>query len=657
MSSVAPVLAANEKIAKEPVKASKFISKAPAELSGKIKAESTKADAIEITKDWSGIRMKADLPKGQDKVEITLSKGAWKDIPNCNGEYFYAHHFLDDGTYDGYQKVYVNKKGDTVFTAEFSETILNGFSGIYQVTLENQDIRDLTIPMPDIDFDSIIVSGTGFVSGQVIGENDSSTYPNWQNITRLYPLNGDVLDYSGNSQHGTNNNAVLTSSYAEFNGTNYISFPTITLDAEKSAMLVEFTPHGYVTGAYSNLNGIIGSNQQFYGYLIQYSNTNIAVESSTNEQYWSAGIGTSPLYTRNNLFVKSSENVQSFYYNGVYKNMGSSPYNLTLSRLSAHANVPFNGTIHSVVMWDIGDFSNSDVIWLYTGHNGTSLQLLNNSFVAYDGNDFITSGNYHSSGLRLVTASDVPVYSDVTITGTFTEDTTLIEETETDGEIFISINHTAGSNASEGNIKYEPTISPLYEMSMNSTNPNASYVYDSGLINISTGALSTGDNYYYNFTAQLTHSTYSVSGYVLDVSDDTPISNARVYSPSLGNVYTNASGYYEYPNVLNGNYTLTAYNSEYIENSTLVEVSGTDLTNQNILLTFYTQDMPDADNWDLVSTLIWIALFIVSIGFIFQVFRNGTFSMIPFDMIIKMLWILIITAIVYILVVYLSDTI
>jgi hypothetical protein len=106
----------------------------------------------------------------------------------------------------------------------------------------------------------------------------------------------------------------------------------------------------------------------------------------------------------------------------------------------------------------------------------------------------------YTTAVEVVTSAETAT-SDVTINGIWTEDTTLISESESDGEVSISINHTAGSNATGGYLEYEPSTDNFtYNLTLDSTNPNASAFIHNQTINISTGEQSAGETDFYNMT-------------------------------------------------------------------------------------------------------------------------------------------------------------
>jgi len=78
---------------------------------------------------------------------------------------------------------------------------------------------------------------------------------------------------------------------------------------------------------------------------------------------------------------------------------------------------------------------------------------------------------------------------------------------------------------------------------------------------------------------------YDISGYVIN-GTGSPIAGVDITNNITGDVdVTNVSGFYNLTGLLNNTYLVTATKAGYVTNSTIVIVSGSDMTNQNITLT------------------------------------------------------------------------
>jgi hypothetical protein len=139
----------------------------------------------------------------------------------------------------------------------------------------------------------------------------------------------------------------------------------------------------------------------------------------------------------------------------------------------------------------------------------STIVRVNETNYAYD--DELTLTDVDSGYLEVF--SSISGTSDVTVTYYFTEDTTLISESESDGEVSISINHTAGGNATGGYLEYDVGSSNFtYNLTLDSTNPNATAEYHNGTISVETGQTFAGVEYLYNFTlSKLTEFNYTVN--------------------------------------------------------------------------------------------------------------------------------------------------
>lgn len=101
------------------------------------------------------------------------------------------------------------------------------------------------------------------------------------------------------------------------------------------------------------------------------------------------------------------------------------------------------------------------------------------------------------------------------------------------------------------------------------------------LFNVSDGYGSTSS---YVATIAVSGETYNISGYVLD-TNNVGIENAHVTNNiNSVNDYTDSSGYYKLSGLENRSYTITASKTGYKDNSITATISGSNLTDQNIIL-------------------------------------------------------------------------
>jgi hypothetical protein len=481
---------------------SKAIDNAPAELAGKIKADSLKASEIKITKDSRGLVMSADLPKGQDEVEITLTPDAIAEIPNCDGEVFYVHRFDDDGNYVSVQEVKVNKEGDTKYVTKFSENILNGFSGYYEVTQTLESGQSLTLPEGAERVD-VSVGGSVPEYAELI-ENNPDIYHGSPLL--IMPMDNATNIVSGAT--ASNYDVIFQNSTAIFNGTtSYLEFPNLNggANTENNTMFVRFVRNSAtIQPLFSTMN----TNAQGYVVYVYNSKINIGARGTSPTTSYKNYVcdTTLAIGTSYRVFVFYSTNAQPVVYvNGVLQtvteSLSSGAYPFTINDGSRTHQIgrgqPFNtnaqffsGTVSTLVYYDyLKDYSD--------------ISILNNLHLGFSGIQ-ISSTPYTGGTLTLSPTTSVEYVAtdglarEVTARAFFTEDTTLIGDAQTAEYQNISIVHTAGNNTTSGLIAYQFNTSYLGTPVLESNNTNATVGKNNTHVTISTGELVEGQTFYYN---------------------------------------------------------------------------------------------------------------------------------------------------------------
>ena len=125
------------------------------------------------------------------------------------------------------------------------------------------------------------------------------------------------------------------------------------------------------------------------------------------------------------------------------------------------------------------------------------------------------------------------------------------------------------------------TITSPYQYT-NSTLPRWENISIRGY-NITTTEYSTWTND--TVYVELPPSVYNISGYVKNGTGSPIVGAYVVENITVKNDNTNASGFYNLSGLLNNTYLVTATKIGYTSNSTVVIISGSDMTNQNITLT------------------------------------------------------------------------
>jgi lysophospholipase L1-like esterase len=245
--------------------------------------------------------------------------------------------------------------------------------------------------------------------------------------------------------------------------------------------------------------------------------------------------------------------------------------------------------------WDINTSYNADGVHLNSVGNGVLAQTIYDELGALSGtvartlpNGTWTAVEDGSATLPTDdTVSSIEVVGDgtydVTTTTSFTEDTTLISESESNGILDISIYKEYVNNATSGYLEYEPvTTNFTHNLSMISDDPNATAITHNQIINVSTGEHSSGDSFYYNFTLSTLESfEYTVNWisksatkavveynssnsnvendfYLEDMSASSTFDLKYSNNTIISNVTSDSSGYLQFEDqyLINGTYTV-----------------------------------------------------------------------------------------------------
>jgi hypothetical protein len=468
---------------------------------GDEKAKSKTDIKLKTEKRQNGLKISAENPgKGsKDKHGILI---AVEDIPNFNYKNVRVEHYDDSGTLDARWIQEVNEVDGYVLIpdVEFSSIIVDGFTGTYTKTINNLNLSTVqSISQESGNVTSAYVSIPGADSSGSVFDNLPSGCIYASNFS------GNSNDYSGNGNNGVDTNMTYLDGWAIFNGIDaYISVtkPYTNYTAKSVFLKVKMNAHdgsyraiydnGYHNSPYGDMIyqrsivdmiGIIQKNDtgvQASASLIEYAPGEVAIIGYT----WEQG---EPVYQYfNNELVFTTPNFEGMLPCDVDVWFGRSrSYSYGIYQLDSA--FIFNKKLNE-----------SERNLLYTEISGTAARTLpNGTWTAVEDGSATLPVDSTVSSIEVVGDGTY----DVTTTTTFTEDTTLISESESNGILDISIYKEYVNNATSGYLEYEPvTTNFTYNLSMASSDPNATAITHNQIINVSTGEHSSGDSFYYNFT-------------------------------------------------------------------------------------------------------------------------------------------------------------
>ena len=454
-------------------------------------------------------------------------------LAGYNGKEVLLYHVNDAGVTDSSRLVPVQSDGTWTYfyDVEFSEVIIDGFVGTWEVTAYNLSVSD------SLNFGQTF-NPSNITSLPVNVTDDASALPKYDYIASLNPVlwaKGDdnANDSSGNLYNGvwTGNELYAIGKYDNcFNmSDNELFFNNVTLNDSFSISFV-LNVVSFSTILHTSLLGI--------GDCITYPST--ATESfnifyhTAGRYYFSVGNDTttqyniydSPNSNETNIWLWTfSNNVLKLYKNNVlvdsdyYYGFASNLSGLYVNKIKDS-----NYNVDNIMIYDF-ELSESERNSLYYDHlqqlriktnsNSTWSTEWNSTAdnpiqVPYADGEFFSLLNFTVP--ETVIQNGITIYDyqstvqfDATATIGYTEDITKITESATAGTYTLNITHAAG-NTGEGYINYTTANSVLLDADfwnsavLTTDNPNATLSSTLPCFNISTGYVPATTEYYYLIT-------------------------------------------------------------------------------------------------------------------------------------------------------------
>lgn len=447
---------------------------------------------------------------------------------------------------------------------------------------------------------------------QAWDENNISTYVNPQNIVGAYSFHGNANDISGNAKHFTVTNGIYTEGGISSNLVNTTVLGPLFADVDRNS---EF--YIYLT---ANWTGQTGT-QRFFE---SSPNTANRIGITASSQRVSFGMWDGSTYykavSRNSvpagiveIYAYNNSTSFSMLVNGNAPDGTSGPSVSSVGMttlLGNEADRRLNGVLKNLIISTVPIDSDTRAFY----RNGFSGIQLNGE--GYTGGTLTLSP---TTSVQYVATDGVAR----TVSGSaeYTDNVTVLDETNDGYYYSVNLSHQAGSTVTSGTIIYDTGRPSLTGMEFSSTNPSATYATEGSLLIISTGALTSGDTYTYSFALP----TYSVSGYVKCDEELNGIEGATVTLNGFS-ATTNATGYYVFPSVTNGTYTVTASKTGYDPASRQITVSGQDVTVDDLCIHFVTPEQVRVRNTISLFMAIGAILgagLMIGAGMVFYTAMNG----------------------------------
>jgi hypothetical protein len=538
---------------------------------------------LKTTKTDKGLKISAiDETKSQKEQEhILLIPVA--DIPNFNGQNVRVMHFNDAGVKDDefvqkVESVVVDGVECVPVQTYMSEVIVDGFTGYYQATYSDINLTDTDISIQNVSGSTVTIDVSGVLpESNQIDENNTADYPD--GAVAIYNFNGNSNDLLGNYNGTDSGNVSYNDSCVYFDDDGYVTIPNIILNDMFSIVATDVVisqPISYIYGQPD-----LSANRL----VLQSVGGNLGVQLSNGTDYETV---ISSSYVADGQPHDISVSVDNtnilFSIDGGFEDKISTMIHKTTtlsdSRLGGFYSGAYTGSMGGLSVYQNVALNMSEIRQLSTGSTGLSVSTDSGQTWTPINSNTITIDTDNVSSLRFLSTEDVTVDS-ITLTQYFTDDVTIIEESEDEDHVYVYANITQSQNATSGSWEYDVSSANFtYNLSMTSTNLNATAEYHNGTISVETGQTFAGVEYLYNFTlSKLTEFNYTVNWisksstkavleynssnpgvendfYLEDMEEDTTFDFKYSNGTVLMNSTSDSSGYLQFDDV-------GGYGSEY----------------------------------------------------------------------------------------------
>jgi hypothetical protein len=471
---------------------------------GDEKAKSKTDIKLKTEKRQNGLKISAENPgKGsKDKHDILI---AVEDIPNFNYKNVRIDHYSDTGTLDARWIQEVNEVDGYVLIpdVEFSSIIVDGFTGTKTEVSFNVNVTDTSFTVTE-NASLLTITLDDVPDGVEIDENDSSTYPS--GAIGIWNFNGNSNDLLG-INNGTDTNITYINGTANFNGidskiiiSNSSIFDSGNVSVHLKAKFPETQSDNYQWIFSKSANNSNNFDMRITSDTLLEFRCSNTVEKKINYNIlnFDNPIVFDCIYRDGNSILY----VDSNYVNSVVTTCGDNGYNLFVGGLSYSDTEQYRVNMQLYELSFFHDLNETGRITLDTGYSGTSAKLGENGEWQPVINGTVTFDNVTAGEtIYLLSADDSVIATSLTKEYVYTQDYTLIEESETTDSVTVQINATAGANMSESQLVYDVASSNFtYNMSISSDNSNVTGTYHNGTVTLDTGLLNFGDSFNYTLT-------------------------------------------------------------------------------------------------------------------------------------------------------------
>jgi len=380
----------------------------------------------------------------------------------------------------------------------FSDVIINGFSGSYSVS-KTVTIGNHTESFNAINATAIVVEVEGVGEYQAWDENNISTYVSVPSLA--VPFNGNATDISPTHYTPSTTNMSYTSDFGIFGGKNsFVSYASSVPTTGNYTYIVRFnttrtTEQCIVAKNYYPTSPIYATTYLSSSVMSAYLRKNYPTYSYSR-------VRTAPAVGKFVVFSCEKSNVLRTSVNGVLGT--STPINTSLDYSNTDvfrigqrmSDLYFKGYMDYFILYP-NTLTPAELMFHVVGFSGSSVQFnsTGSRYPLYSDSQTITPP---ASVNSINILSNTNESRNVTFTAYFTEDTTLISDTNTSLMQTVNISHSRPSVAESGQLlPYEILDGYDGTAVLTTNNTNASISQNETHFIISTGYISAGSTYYY----------------------------------------------------------------------------------------------------------------------------------------------------------------
>jgi len=470
----------------------------------KVKDKSSEISKYKIEKDKNKIIISKAEAKGKDgkqlshtKTVLTLDEKTARSIDiDEDGLFGYARfvdgQLVESGTVTLAELI--NGKEVT-----FSDVIINGFSGSYSVS-KTVTIGNHTESFNAINATAIVVEVEGVGEYQAWDENNISTYVSTPSIA--VPFNTNATDIGPQHYAVSATNMSYTSDCGVFGGKNsFVSYSKNVPTIGNYTYIVRFnttrtTEQCIVAKNYYPTSPIYATTYLSSSVMSAYLRKNYPTYSYSR-------VRTAPAVGKFVVFSCEKSNVLRTSVNGVLGT--STPINTSLNYSNTDvfrigqrmSDLYFKGYIDYFILYP-NTLTPAELMFHVVGFSGSSVKFNNTGsrYPLYSDSQTITPP---ASVNSINILSNTNESRNVTFTAYFTEDTTLISDTNTSLMQTVNISHSRPSVAESGQLlPYGILDGYDGELTLTTDNANATVTRNETHFVISTGYLPANSTYYYN---------------------------------------------------------------------------------------------------------------------------------------------------------------